>query len=533
MFTGKISKPITGSYLTLWQRVPGAWVLRASIRTTAGGVYKFSYVSAYTGTWAFRTMIGVKDTTALAISAYRTVPIQDRKIVVNTSAAWYATLTGVSVTGRMTPAEPGKELALQDYLGSGKWRLLSIAKMDAAGNFRLRVPDDVPSSRTVRVLTRGVAQPAMEYSGLAKIVVKAALNPKVYAVSAAMVRNTYRAGCPVKPASLRLLQLNYWGFDGKVHRGELVLRDAAVSKMITVWTSTFASKFRSGRCGAWTCSAAVTSSRWRPTTPPRSTAPGSPVIRTRFRRTRTAGRSTSTPWRTRTWPRTASGTRRTGSRTATVRCRGPACSSRAASPPRAPPELPEQATAPPPATAGPLSARNLPAAEQLGTGWKTYADPGGAEAGFLGNKTWTRKRDAHQAAFEALPSGCSGQPVTGSLPVPQYALAGTYRTGDALPATALLLRFTDAGKATAYYAGYQSRMKACGSGGDLSIKQLWSDQSAAAAVRGYAGAESYVDISVAQGSTVALLAATSASADTQSSWAHTVVPTLQAVIDQP
>ena len=83
----------------------------------------------------------------------------------------------------------------------------------------------------------------MEYSGLATIVIKAALNPKVYAVSAAMVPNTYRAGCPVKPSSLRLLQLNYWGFDGRVHRGELILRDAAVEKMITVWTSTFASKF--------------------------------------------------------------------------------------------------------------------------------------------------------------------------------------------------------------------------------------------------------------------------------------------------
>jgi hypothetical protein len=243
VFTGKISQPITGSYITLWQRVPGAWVLRGSTRTTAGGVYKFSYISAYTGSWAFRTMIGVKDTTALAISAYRTVPIQDRKIVINTPAAWYATLTGVSVTGRMTPAESGKELALQDYLGSGKWRLLSIAKMDAQGNFRLRVPDDLPSTRTVRVLTRYVSQPAMEYSGLAKIVIKAALNPKVYAVSAAMVANTYRAGCPVKPASLRLLQQNYWGFDGKVHRGELVLRDAAVAKMITVWTATFNAKF--------------------------------------------------------------------------------------------------------------------------------------------------------------------------------------------------------------------------------------------------------------------------------------------------
>ncbi|MGZ0147939.1 M15 family metallopeptidase [Kribbella sp. WER1] len=243
VFTGRISKPITGSYVTLWQRVPGAWVLRGSTRTTAGGAYRFSYVSAATGSWAFRTMIGVKAETALAISDYRTVPIQDRKIVLVTPAAWYATLTGVSVTGKLVPAEPGKEVALQQYLGGGKWQLLNVATMDAKGNFRLRVPDDLPATRTVRVVTRGVNQAAMEYSPLAKIVVKAALNPKVYAVSAAMVPNTYRAGCPVKPSSLRLLQLNYWGFDGRVHRGELILRDAAVAKMITVWTSTFAARF--------------------------------------------------------------------------------------------------------------------------------------------------------------------------------------------------------------------------------------------------------------------------------------------------
>lgn len=243
VFTGKISKPITGSYITLWQRVPGAWVRRASTRTTAGGVYKFTYTSAYAGTWAFRTMIGVQAETALAISPYQVAQIRDRRIVLDKPAPWYATLTGASVTGRMTPAEPGKELALQDYLGSGRWRLLAIGKMDAYGKFRLRVPDNIPATRTVRVVTRWVSQPAMEYSGLATIVVKAALNPKVYAVTAAMVPHTYRAGCPVKPSSLRLLALNYWGFDGRVHRGELIVRDAAVQKMISVWTSTMASKF--------------------------------------------------------------------------------------------------------------------------------------------------------------------------------------------------------------------------------------------------------------------------------------------------
>ncbi|MET9268288.1 hypothetical protein [Kribbella sp. NPDC003557] len=195
-----------------------------------------------------------------------------------------------------------------------------------------------------------------------------------------------------------------------------------------------------------------------------------------------------------------------------------------------PPELPEQATAPPPPNAGPLTAANLPAPEKLGAGWKTYTDPGGAEAGFIGNNTWTRRRDPHQAAYEALPSGCAGRTVNGSLPIPAYALTGSYRTADALPATALLLRFTNSTQAGAYYAGYQARMKACGTGGDLGVKGLWADATAATAVRSYAGAESYVDVSVVKGATVALLATSSPQADKQSDWAHTVVPALEAVI---
>lgn len=199
-----------------------------------------------------------------------------------------------------------------------------------------------------------------------------------------------------------------------------------------------------------------------------------------------------------------------------------------------PPEQPEEATAPPPASAGPLSARNLPAPAKLGAGWKTYVDPGGAEAGFLGNKTWTRQREPHQAAFEALPVGCAGQLPSGSLPVPQYALQATYRTAAGLPATALLLRFTGAEEAAAYYQGYHSRMTACGNGGDLSVTQLWTEDAATAATRQYAGAESYTDISVVQGRTVALLAATATTPPpTQSTWSHTATPALQSTIDTP
>jgi hypothetical protein len=198
-----------------------------------------------------------------------------------------------------------------------------------------------------------------------------------------------------------------------------------------------------------------------------------------------------------------------------------------------PPALPEQATAPPPAAAGPVSSKNLPAPAKLGTGWKTYTDPGGAEAGFLGNETWTRSRAPQQAAYEALPVGCGNPLPTNSLPVPHHALQGSYRTAAGKSATVLVLRFADAGRASAYYGGYQARMTACGDKGNLQVKQLWSSTEAVASIRSYEDAEAFVEVSTLKGSTVALLAQSSTTADQQAAWARTVVPALQAVIDLP
>lgn len=102
-----------------------------------------------------------------------------------------------------------------------------------------------------------------------------------------------------------------------------------------------------------------------------------------------------------------------------------------------------------------------------------------------------------------------------------------------MPATALLLRFSDGSKATGYYKGYQDRMKACGDGGELRVRQLWSSETAAAAVRLYGDdqAEVYAEVAVVRGSTVALLAAFSTSPDSAASWARGVVPVLEAVVD--
>ncbi|HEU4947774.1 MAG TPA: M15 family metallopeptidase [Kribbella sp.] len=242
-FTGNLSNGAADWYVSLWQALPSGWVLRGHTRSTTGGAYKITYTSTTPISATFRTVIGAEFTGAPAISPSRTGTALNRRITINKPAAAYTVLTGVAVTGTLTPAEPGREVGLQYRLASGSWQWLTIGTVDAKGNFRLRVPDNYASSRTVRVVTRGVPATAVEVSAGAVVTVKIYLNPKVYAVTAAMVPRTYRAGCPVRPASLRLLTFNYWGFDHRVHRGELVVRDAAVRKMIAVWNASLVARF--------------------------------------------------------------------------------------------------------------------------------------------------------------------------------------------------------------------------------------------------------------------------------------------------
>lgn len=65
----------------------------------------------------------------------------------------------------------------------------------------------------------------------------------VQPVSAADVRFSYRAGCPVPPAQLRLVRLSYWGFDGRPHAGRLVVNRRVTGDVVTVFRRLYAARF--------------------------------------------------------------------------------------------------------------------------------------------------------------------------------------------------------------------------------------------------------------------------------------------------
>ncbi|MEV5978670.1 M15 family metallopeptidase [Streptomyces sp. NPDC052114] len=65
----------------------------------------------------------------------------------------------------------------------------------------------------------------------------------VTAVPRAKLGVTYRPGCPVPPARLRLIRMNHWGFDGRPHQGELIVHEKAVRPLLYVFGRAFDARF--------------------------------------------------------------------------------------------------------------------------------------------------------------------------------------------------------------------------------------------------------------------------------------------------
>lgn len=53
------------------------------------------------------------------------------------------------------------------------------------------------------------------------------------------VRWSWRRGCPVGPVELRLLRADYWGFDKRVHRGELIVHRDHARRVLVVLEKLF------------------------------------------------------------------------------------------------------------------------------------------------------------------------------------------------------------------------------------------------------------------------------------------------------
>jgi hypothetical protein len=59
--------------------------------------------------------------------------------------------------------------------------------------------------------------------------------PAVQPVTAAQLGASWHPGCPVDPAQLRRVEVDYVGFDGRTHRGALIVNDDVVADVVAIF----------------------------------------------------------------------------------------------------------------------------------------------------------------------------------------------------------------------------------------------------------------------------------------------------------
>jgi D-alanyl-D-alanine carboxypeptidase len=57
------------------------------------------------------------------------------------------------------------------------------------------------------------------------------------------LRFSYRAGCPVGPAELRVVRVSYWGFDRRAHTGSLVVNRRVTGAVVRVFRRLYEARF--------------------------------------------------------------------------------------------------------------------------------------------------------------------------------------------------------------------------------------------------------------------------------------------------
>ncbi len=61
--------------------------------------------------------------------------------------------------------------------------------------------------------------------------------------AATMIPTTYRVGCPVHLRDLRLLTVRFWGFDRRVHAGEIIVHRLVANDIVGVFRKLYEARF--------------------------------------------------------------------------------------------------------------------------------------------------------------------------------------------------------------------------------------------------------------------------------------------------
>jgi hypothetical protein len=264
-------QPMTG-LMRFEQQTPGGWAVLGDAAVDAAGnaaldasfdTRAISLRASYLGaeghdpsTSAAVAVTGVPQATQVRLNAPRSV-VDERTLKLSAKIRTpYAVVPGAVVSFQV--------------LRDKAWRTYATARSDAAGVARVRsqprtsykyravvaaadwfggatsttaTVENTPPGKVVRLPkkaprpTRLPVQPRATSSGA-----DATVSTISDSVWRSMTGRSWRTGCPVGRSQLRLVRVNYWGFDGYRHRGEIIVNRSISGKTMRLFTDLYRNK---------------------------------------------------------------------------------------------------------------------------------------------------------------------------------------------------------------------------------------------------------------------------------------------------
>jgi hypothetical protein len=230
-----------------WNRIgtPG-WHRSGTATTARDGSFVLDQKVGYAATFQFRaTLGGLPNAPKVVSSKSVRATVLNSYVKQNKPVSAIDALKNPTISGSVYPARPGVEVQVQ-VRQNGVYRTAAKALTDADGTYRvlLGYGHARPAAYAVRSVYTATNRPRVETSAAHTFQRTRVLNALITRTTAAEVAKTYRPGCPVGPAKLRTIRMNYYGYDGLMHRGVMIVRTSLTGEITRSFDAALKSGFR-------------------------------------------------------------------------------------------------------------------------------------------------------------------------------------------------------------------------------------------------------------------------------------------------
>lgn len=223
----------------LWTRATGTHVVRGGIRTryeSLGGekVLGVPLTDEYAVGKDVRQKFRLGTITWVASTGATTVDAKYKPYLTGVDTAVNA-LAVIPVKGYVVPRIGGVAVDLQVYRSGAysHWKRFTT-RSDGSFSGTFDYAHSELTTFSVRAAALGTSN-TWSYGTSYSITRESWQAATVRSVTSADVRYSYRSGCPVGPSQLRVIEMNYYGFDSKMHRGMMIVRQDKVDDVKNIF----------------------------------------------------------------------------------------------------------------------------------------------------------------------------------------------------------------------------------------------------------------------------------------------------------